>query len=168
VNEDNQLLTDIDVGSNRFCLAGAVRGVDSSDLPMREVRFEYDSDGSIKAENLKRVRGEFSSVNLRLVIEELGSPVYQASVSSACTLKGWINKAGEQGKSRLKCKLGDGMADLGLASPSNSEFRDNVESAFPKQKNINVDVDKGKLKVNVNGEPAGMGVEIIAVGCDED
>jgi hypothetical protein len=143
----------IDTAASHFCLAGLVRGTDASVSPPRRVRFEYRSDGSVQKANSNRVTGDFASVDLTLVIEESGVPVYEAGVTSACTLKGGINKAGERGKGRLNCKLGDGMSDLGLERPENSEFRSNVETAFPKQKRIKVQVDKGRLRVKHNGEP---------------
>ncbi len=145
-----------------------VRGIDTTVLPNREVRFEYSSNGSVKQENLKRVNGEFSSVDLTLVIEELGIPVFTRSVTSACSLKGRINKEGDQGKSRLRCKLGDDMSDLDLDLPGNAQYRDNVEDAFPKQPHIKVLINSGKLRVNHDGEPAPGGVTIVPTCVDPD
>jgi hypothetical protein len=168
---DNQLVADVDVPGNSFCAAGAVLGVDpTSPLPTREVRFEYRSNGTVKKSNSKRVQGEFSSVDLTLVIQDnVVGILYQANATSSCSLKARINKSGEQGKSRLKCELGDDMSKLGLDLPANSEYRNNVEAAFPKgaRKNVKVQVDKGRLRIRVNGEEAPSGF-VPAVACSGD
>lgn len=168
-DDDNQLVTDIDVSGNSFCAAGAALSVDPNPLPTRHVRFEYRSNGTVKKANSKRIQGEFNSVDLTLVIEDLTGILYQASVTSSCTLKARLNKSGEQGKSRLKCKLGDNMSDLGLDLPANSDWRTSVINAFPNKKNggrknVKVKMEKGQLRIRVNGEEAPMGFEP-AVDC---
>jgi hypothetical protein len=167
-DEGNQLVTD--VSGSSFCAAGAAIGEDGTPLPTRQVTFEYRSNGTVKKANSKRVQGEFGSVELTLVIEDdVSGILYEASTDAGCTLKARINKSGEQGKSRLKCKLGDDMSALGLNQAANTEFKNNVEAAFPKKsqggsKNVKVKVDKGQLRIRVNGEPAPPGFEP-AVDC---
>jgi hypothetical protein len=166
-DEGNQLVTD--VSGSSFCAAGAAIGQDGTPLPARQVTFEYRSNGAVKKANSKRVQGEFGSVDLTLVIEDLTGILYEASTNTGCTLKARINKSGEQGKSRLKCKLGDDMSLLGLDQNANTEFKNNVEAAFPSKgqggsKNVKVKVDKGQLRIRVNGEPAPSGFEP-AVDC---
>jgi hypothetical protein len=166
-DEGNQLVTD--VSGSSFCAAGAAIGEDGTPLPTRQVTFEYRSNGTVKKANSKRVQGEFSSVELTLVIQDLTGVLYEASTNAGCTLKARVNKGGEQGKSRLKCKRGDDMSALGLNQTANTEFKNNVEAAFPKKsqggsKNVKVKVDKGQLRINVNGEPAPPGFEP-AVDC---
>jgi hypothetical protein len=156
LDEHNQSFMDIDTTSGQFCLVGLAQQTDASELPNREVFFQYRSDGAIQKENQKRVTGTFATVDLTLTIEEDGSPVFgPVTVTSGCRLKGKLQKAGERGKARLKCDVGEDLSAFGLNQPENREFLDNVEDAFPKagQKHIKINTSKGKLRITHNGAP---------------
>jgi hypothetical protein len=189
LDDDNQSFSDIDTSTGQFCLVGLVQGTDSSAVPGRTVSFEYRSNGSVDKANPKRVTGDFATVDLTLTIQGTTAALagcgeanpdpedddgdgivepgeqnceFQRQVSSACKLKGRLNKAGDQSKARLKCDLGENLAALGLNEPANAEFLDNVEVAFPKagQKHVKINTKKGKLRVTHNGAPAPANVPV--------
>jgi hypothetical protein len=163
LDSDNQLVTNV-VASD-FCLAGAISGSDATLVPIRRVSFQYRSDGLVKKGNSKQVTGDFDSVTLTLVIDEDGAldPVYQQSVTSACSVKGKVTQSGERGKSNLNCKLGVNYESLGLADPMNAEFLQNVDNAFPNRNGngIKVKTKNGRLRVRVRGDPPPEGSEVI-------
>jgi hypothetical protein len=101
-------------------------------------------------------------VSLRLVIEENGSPIYDETVSSACSLKAKLQKAGDKAKIRLKCDVGE---DLSAFPDPVGDFIDSIENAFPKQgaKHIKVDTSKGKVRITHNGEAVDSG--LVDVSC---
>jgi hypothetical protein len=161
LDANNQLATD--VGDGGFCIAGLIRGSDARLIPIRRVRFEYDSNGAVANLRPNSVKGEFSSVNLTVVIEEDGTGVvYQQSVTSACSLNGRVQKSGLRGKANLRCDLGSEMSALGLDGPANEQLRDNIENAFPKRdgNGININVEKGKLRVRHNGSQTTSGNDV--------
>jgi hypothetical protein len=173
LDDQNQLLTDV-VGSD-FCANGAVVGSDATMNPIRRVRFAYRSDGTVQKENSKSVKGEFNSVDLTLVIEENDTPVYQQSVTSACSLKARVRKSGERSKARLRCDLGADFSSLGLDTPANAEFLRNVDNAFPKLRGspsnfaqgVNLKTEKGRLRVRHNGELVPEGASVLPLGCSD-
>jgi hypothetical protein len=151
LDEDNQSFLNVDTASGQFCLAGLAQGTDTDPLPNRLVVFQYDSLGTIKKENAKRVTATFVTVNLRLTITENGSTPYDESILSVCKLKGKLQKAGDQAKARLKCDVGENFS----AFPDVADFLDTINDAFPKagQKHIKVNTAKGKLRITHNGRP---------------
>lgn len=151
VDGNNQSFLDIDTGSDRFCLAGLVRGTDTDPLHSRVVSFDYRSLGTIKSANQKQVSGVFGGeVELTLTIREQSSTVFSATTTSQCKLKAKLRKEGEKSKVRLKCdELGENLASFGLPAG----FEQNVEDALEEVKRAKVDVEKGRFRVTVNGLP---------------
>ena len=151
VDGNNQSFLEIDTGSDRFCLAGLVRGTDTDPLHSRFVSFEYRSPGTIKSASPKQVSGTFEGVvELTLTIQEQGSTVFSATTTSQCKLKAKLRKEGEKSKVRLKCdELGENLASFGLPPG----FEQNVEDALEQVKHAKVDVEKGRFRVTVNGLP---------------
>jgi hypothetical protein len=163
LDTDNQSLANIDTSAGQFCLAGLVRGTDATLFPLRDVSFEYRSQGTIKKASAKRVTGEFGSVDLTLTIEDSSGTLFQQTLSSACELTGRVLKAGEKSKVRVKCELGELFSAFGLSE----ELRGNVRNAFPKgdRKHVRLDIEKGKARFVQTGEEAAETVEV-DVGCD--
>jgi hypothetical protein len=129
-------------------------------LPQERVFFEYTALGGIKKESQKQVTpADLAPVALRLVIETVAaSPVtlYDQTLTTGCTLKAKLRKAGERAKLRLKCDVGELLS----AFPDmTAELREHVQNAFPKQgtKHLKVDTSKGRLRITNNGEAVDSG-----------
>jgi hypothetical protein len=167
LDEDNQTFSNIDTGSGQFCLAGLVRGLDTSPLPNRQVSFEYRSNGSIQSANGTRVAADFAQVQLTLTIQESGGTVFSQTITPVCKLKGRLRRGGDSQKVRLQCDVGENLSAFGLSDAASRPLRNNVENAFPKQSHIKVDVSKGKLRFTHNGAPAPSGVPV-SLSCDLD
>lgn len=168
LDPSNQLATD--VGEGGFCIAGLIRGADATLIPIRRVRFEYGSNGTVKQANSNSVKGDFSIVDLTLVIEEDGTGVvYQQGVTSACSLNGRVQKSGLRSKAHLKCDLGDDMSALDLDQQANAEFLRNVENAFPRRdgNGIKVNTEKGRLRVRHNGSETTSGNDVVLTCFDD-
>ena len=161
LDEDNQSFLNIDTSTDQFCIGGLVRGVDTTELPNREVTFEYGSDGTIKKESPKKVIGEFIPVDLTLTIMEVGGgTLFSNTITSACDLKGKLLKEGEAGQTKVKCELGDFFSGFGIIS---QDLLDSVNNAFPKErKRVKVNTEKGKLRITHKGEEPPQTVEVDA------
>jgi len=177
--DKNETLMNIDTGTGGFCLAGFVEGNDATITPNRVVTFTYESLGTIKKATEKTVTGEFVSVDLTLTIEELnadlpncgevpvgeGNCEFEQTITTGCKLKGSLRKEGDQGKSRLKCEVGENFSAFGLNDPANQEFLEIVTDAFPNRKHIKVNTKKGKIRFTNKGEPAPEGLDV-ELSCD--
>jgi hypothetical protein len=161
VDGDNQTFANVDTASDRFCLAGLVRGVDARPLGNREVRFEYRSNGTIKKENPKRVKAAFATVDLTLTIEELGNELFQETIVCDGKLDAKLRNAGDSQKVRLKCDAGPDLSFFRLPV----ELVDSVSNAFPKQSHIKVDARKGKIRIIHSGAPPPAGTQV-SLSCD--
>jgi hypothetical protein len=161
VDEDNQTFSNVETASDRFCIAGLVRGVDARPLANREVRFEYRSNGTIKKANLKRVKAVFATVDLTLTIEENGSPLFEETIVCDGKLDVRLRNSGESQKVRLKCDVGPDLSFFRLPT----ELVDSVTNAFPDQRHIKVDARKGKIRFIHTGAPPPEGVQV-PLGCD--
>jgi len=164
LSEDNQSF--FEIGAGQLCFAGLVRSRDPGPEPQPLVTFEYRSDGTIEKANEKKVKGDFISVLLTLTIERNGMPPFERSATSRCELKANVLKAGEKGKARLKCDLGEQFSELDLDEPENADFLDNVQGAFPRRrgpKHVKLDTLKGKFRVTHNGQPDVT--NLVDVGC---
>jgi hypothetical protein len=141
-------------------VAGLAQGLDTSgSTPNERVYFEYRALGDIKKESEKQVTpDDLVPVSLRLVIETVAaSPqeIYNKEITTGCTLKAKLQKAGEKAKLRLKCDVGEFMSGFPFANESEAAtVRGHVTNAFPKQgsKHIKVDTSKGKIRITNNGE----------------
>ena len=160
LDTDNQTFSNVDTASDRFCLAGLVRGIDARPSANREVRFEYRSQGTIQKANLKRVKARFPVVDLTLTIEELGSELFSETIVCDGKLDARLRKSGETQSVRLRCDVGPDLSFFHLPA----ELVDSVSNAFPKQGHIKLDVPKGRLRLTHKGEPASAGT--VDLSCD--
>jgi len=163
-DQDNQSFANIDTGTDQFCLAGFVQRIDSDPLPNQQVSFEYRSIGSIKKATEKNVTADFVSVELNLTITQLATPpttVYDETITTGCTLKGRLRKAGERDRVRLKCDAGENFS----AFPNmTNDLLDIIDDAYPKQKHIRIHTEKGRIRFIHNGEPAPEGLVSLTCG----
>jgi hypothetical protein len=149
IDADNQTFSNVDTASDRFCLAGLVRGVDARPSGNREVSFAYRSLGSIRKANLKRVKATFPVVDLTLTIEELGTELFSETIVCDGKLDARLRKSGDTQSVRLRCDVGPDLSFFHLPA----ELVDSVTNAFPKQGHIKLDAPKGRLRVTHKGEP---------------
>ena len=156
IDESNQSFANIDTPSGQFCLAGLVRGTDTTHVPNREVTFEYRSNGTIRNANARNVNADFPGVDLTLTIEDSSGTLFENTVGSGCKLKGKLKRSGDQDKTRLRCRLNTNLIDLELPA----DLVSTVIGAFPKQKHIKIDALRGKVRVTQRGVPAGPGAAL--------
>jgi hypothetical protein len=154
-----------DTSGNSFCLAGQVTGTDPTDIASREVILLYQSVGTIKKANDKKVDGEFASVDLTLqIIEQTDPPAteYMNTITSFCDVKGSLKKEGDASKARLRCDVGPNFSQFPDLTDSQVE---NIRDAFLPKKGVNVNVKKGRVRVKHSGEPAPEGAEDAPPSC---
>jgi hypothetical protein len=156
IDESNQSFANIDTPSGQFCLAGLVRGTDTTHVPNREVSFEYRSSGTIRKADARRVKAEFADVDLTLTIADSGGTLFEGTVGSGCKLKGQLNRSGDRMKTRLRCLLNTNLIDLQLPA----DLVSTVIGAFPKQNHIKIDANRGKVRVTQRGVPADPGAAL--------
>lgn len=161
--ERNQSLLNIDLATNQFCWAGLVEGTDGTTAPNRSVDFQYQSNGTVKKANSKKVDGAFVSVDLNLTIQTLDESMtveFDQTIQADCRFKGSLRKEGSQSRGKLRCDVGKDFAAFGLNTPENADLLENVRNAYPKRKGLRVRTDKGKISFKQNGEPAPSGFTV--------
>jgi hypothetical protein len=156
IDRDNQTFSNVETASDRFCLAGLIRGVDARPDVNREVTFRYESNGTIQQANTKRVKARFPIVDLTLTIEEPGSTLFEGTLVCDGKLTGRLRNSGESQRVRLRCDVGPDLSFFRLPA----ELVDSVTNAFPKQKHIKVDARKGKIRITHTGQPAPPSVPV--------
>jgi hypothetical protein len=153
----NTSYLDIDTAGGELCVAGQVVEFDRLALPYnRRVTFSYTSFAEIDRANDRRVRGESSSVQLRLEIVNLvpNAPIteYDQTIVTPCTVKAGVQREGAKGRVTLRCTelLPDFAAFPGLTEA----LVENVDHAYGKQKRARAHVKRGELEIRHDGEPS--------------